>query len=454
MGEPTVEDSSVAKKVKLEQSDTEGPEAKKLKVENSEIENGVEVKKENDSEVKKENDSEVKKENDSEVKKENDSEVKKENGAKCDTQTEEEKGVPGIDEIITHQIEYYFGNINLPRDKFLQEQIKLDDGWVPLEVMLRFQRLAKLSKKPETITSALKKHSSLMEVSEDGTKIRRSPNKPLPEMNEEWQKQLNERTVYCKGFPQSLVVMSTYLDFFKPYGPVEHINLRKYLDRTTKKLIYKGSAYILFETKEAADKFLSLESVKFEETELIRMTHAAHTAEKKKEKDERWGKKVKKDNANAEQNEKEKNNVQGKDLSKGCILKISEIKDEELSRDTIKTTLVGLGANVAFVQYSKGDKEALVRLASKEDGAATEFVKKLADNGEKVKFGEDEMAVTVLEGEEEEAFLKRSRESFQASRQNRKGHKHHKGGHKNFRGHKRGRSPAKDGPPAKKEASS
>ncbi|KAI1237187.1 hypothetical protein IHE44_0014443 [Lamprotornis superbus] len=35
---------------------------------------------------------------------------------------------------------YYFGNHNLPRDKFLKEQIKLDDGWVPLEVMIKFNR--------------------------------------------------------------------------------------------------------------------------------------------------------------------------------------------------------------------------------------------------------------------------------------------------------------------------
>ena len=28
------------------------------------------------------------------------------------------------------QVEYYFGDFNLPRDKFLQEETKSDDGWV------------------------------------------------------------------------------------------------------------------------------------------------------------------------------------------------------------------------------------------------------------------------------------------------------------------------------------
>ena len=27
-------------------------------------------------------------------------------------------------------MEYYFGDFNLPRDKFLQEETKSDDGWV------------------------------------------------------------------------------------------------------------------------------------------------------------------------------------------------------------------------------------------------------------------------------------------------------------------------------------
>lgn len=62
--------------------------------------------------------------------------------------------------------QYYFGDYNLPKDKFLQEQIKLDDGWVPLEIMLKFNRLAKLSSDEPVILSAIKKSKTgLMEVS-------------------------------------------------------------------------------------------------------------------------------------------------------------------------------------------------------------------------------------------------------------------------------------------------
>lgn len=42
--------------------------------------------------------------------------------------------------ISVSHLQYYFGDHNLPRDKFLKEQLQLDDGWVPLETMLKFNR--------------------------------------------------------------------------------------------------------------------------------------------------------------------------------------------------------------------------------------------------------------------------------------------------------------------------
>ncbi|ETN84295.1 la domain protein [Necator americanus] len=37
-----------------------------------------------------------------------------------------------VNEKVVRQLEYYFGNINLPRDKFLQDSMKQDEGWVPI----------------------------------------------------------------------------------------------------------------------------------------------------------------------------------------------------------------------------------------------------------------------------------------------------------------------------------
>merc|ERR1719341_1380671 len=60
--------------------------------------------------------------------------------------------------------------------------------------MLKFKRLSELSKDEKVIVAALK-HSKagLLEVSEDGSKIRRDPAIPLPENTEESRKLLREK---------------------------------------------------------------------------------------------------------------------------------------------------------------------------------------------------------------------------------------------------------------------
>ncbi|KAJ3592561.1 hypothetical protein NHX12_007688 [Muraenolepis orangiensis] len=50
---------------------------------------------------------------------------------------------------VARQIEYYFGDHNLPRDKFLKEQLQVDDGWVAVATMLQFNREAYHAKKAE-----------------------------------------------------------------------------------------------------------------------------------------------------------------------------------------------------------------------------------------------------------------------------------------------------------------
>ncbi|KAK6735139.1 hypothetical protein RB195_018371 [Necator americanus] len=50
-----------------------------------------------------------------------------------------------VNEKVVRQLEYYFGNINLPRDKFLQDSMKQDEGWVPINTLLTFNRLAAIT---------------------------------------------------------------------------------------------------------------------------------------------------------------------------------------------------------------------------------------------------------------------------------------------------------------------
>lgn len=110
----------------------------------------------------------------------------------------------------------------MQRDKFLIEQTKLDEGWIPMTVMLNFKMLAALSKNVDVILKALET-SDLMEISEDKKKIRRSLTQPLPEYNEGYRKAQEARTVYVKGFPLTDTTIDKLKVFFEPYKPYETI---------------------------------------------------------------------------------------------------------------------------------------------------------------------------------------------------------------------------------------
>ncbi|ELW64949.1 Lupus La protein like protein [Tupaia chinensis] len=146
---------------------------------------------------------------------------------------------------ICHQIEYYFGDFNLPRDKFLKEQIKLDEGWVPLEIMIKFSRLNHLTTDFNVIVEALSKSKAeLMEISEDKTKIRRSPSKPLPEVTDEYKNDVKNRSVYIKGFPTD-ATLDDIKEWLEGKGEILNIQMRRTLQKA-----FKGSIFAVFENND------------------------------------------------------------------------------------------------------------------------------------------------------------------------------------------------------------
>lgn len=103
----------------------------------------------------------------------------------------------------------------------------MDDGWVPLEVMLKCARLKALTEDAETVILALaNSKDSLLEISEDKKKVRR--NRPAPDVNEEAQLATKSRTVYCKGFPTD-EKLDNLLEYFSKFGDCETVLVRLYL---------------------------------------------------------------------------------------------------------------------------------------------------------------------------------------------------------------------------------
>jgi len=90
------------------------------------------------------------------------------------------------------------------RDKFLKNEVTKDEGWIPLSVLTTFKRLESLTTDFKTIINALKNSvSGLLQINETENKIRRHPERPVPNSQAELELSLRNRTVYVKGFPKT-----------------------------------------------------------------------------------------------------------------------------------------------------------------------------------------------------------------------------------------------------------
>lgn len=291
-----------------------------------------------------------------------------------------------LEQDIIDQVEYYFGDPNLFRDKFLQAEITKNDGWVAVSTLTTFKRLASLSTDVNEIVDALdKSDSGLLEINEDRQSIRRHPERPLPEKNEETRKEIISRTAYVKGFPRELE-MPDFIEFFKEYPKVSHVVIRKYLDKPTKTYKSKGSVFVTFSTRDQCAAFLT-QDVKYKETELITKWQSDYYAGKKTERQEKQ----------KEKNAKLEPEIE---LPKGAVLFVTDIKSD-ITRPVLKEKIEGLGGEVAFVDFHDGDERAYIRLSN--ENGAKDVVAKLDDG--KLKLGENESAVSVLDGDDEEKYL-------------------------------------------------
>ncbi|XP_077671276.1 la-related protein 7 isoform X2 [Eretmochelys imbricata] len=91
---------------------------------------------------------------------------------------------------IAKQVDFWFGDVNLHKDKFLREQIeKSRDGYVDISLLVSFNKMKKLTTDGKLIARAVKS-SSVVELDLEGTRIRRR--QPLGEQP----KDVDSRTVY------------------------------------------------------------------------------------------------------------------------------------------------------------------------------------------------------------------------------------------------------------------
>lgn len=122
-------------------------------------------------------------------------------------------------DVVQQQVEYYFGDANLPKDKFLKKQIKADpenEGWVSLDVLASFKKMKALKVDAASIAAALQ-GSELLAVSDDNTRVRRTRPLPAPDKSA-------PRTVVAQGLTMDPTV-ETVSAAFAACGEVKQVRI-------------------------------------------------------------------------------------------------------------------------------------------------------------------------------------------------------------------------------------
>lgn len=200
---------------------------------------------------------------------------------------------PEIDEVnipaVRRQVEYYFSDSNLPRDRFLLAKTEEDaEGYVPLSVLLTFNRIKKLGVTSEaTLASAIQSSSSL-NLDESQARIRRKT--PLPAKS-----LFPTRAVFVKGWPPGGPEpdLDFLHDMFSPSGSVLSVQIRRWSSDDGKKH-FKGSLFVEMDSPEAAERVVAEEYeivVAFKDREetvsLLTELYQDWFDRKKRERDER-----------------------------------------------------------------------------------------------------------------------------------------------------------------------
>jgi len=118
-------------------------------------------------------------------------------------------------EKITQQVEFYFSDANITKDKFLLKHVKRNkEGFVSLKLISSFKRVKHLTKDWRQVAFAIKKCSKQLEVNDLETKVRRLSD--LPEYDET----TPSRTVVILNLPMDRPTIEGVAEIFAVCGEI------------------------------------------------------------------------------------------------------------------------------------------------------------------------------------------------------------------------------------------
>jgi la-related protein 6 len=118
-------------------------------------------------------------------------------------------------EKITQQVEFYFSDANITKDKFLLKHVKRNkEGFVSLKLISSFKRVKHLTKDWRQVAFAIKKCSDRLEVNDLETKVRRLEDLPA------YDETTPSRTVVVLNLPMDRPTIEGVAEIFAACGEI------------------------------------------------------------------------------------------------------------------------------------------------------------------------------------------------------------------------------------------
>merc|ERR1712130_519379 len=118
-------------------------------------------------------------------------------------------------EKITQQVEFYFSDANITKDKFLLKHVKRNkEGFVSLKLISSFKRVKHLTKDWRQVAFAIKKCSQKLEVNDLETKVRRTEELPA------YDETTPSRTVVVLNLPMDRPTIEGVSEIFSCFGDI------------------------------------------------------------------------------------------------------------------------------------------------------------------------------------------------------------------------------------------
>jgi RNA recognition motif-containing protein len=357
-------------------------------------------------------------------------------------------------ERIKERLQFFFSNANVRQDMFLRKLLTSEEKAVPVEVMLRFNTIKKLSQKPEVVLKAAKELNNLLVVDEEKLVIRRV----VPFSNDMMKENLHlslhaknlpikEETISVDDRNQIVKKYDVHVDeircLFEKYGDVALVKLQFVSDDGGKhngrdspvKKRQKhpaGTALIEFRSEEdlknAAQATLTVkEGEKLEPKEKV-ILPASEFRKEPVELDVMLFSEFLQSKRNHHKDNSRKNKKRGRDEADdddakephaspkyafdwkpGCVIKLKGVPDGCDREAMLECLATGLGTDVEgvksrkiYVDFSRGQRDGAIRFPEPSD-IIGELTKRLKEGELKINNSKVE-EVYILDGDEETQY--------------------------------------------------